>query len=57
MAVVLILVSAQAEGRLFEDPMFWIFAGVLVSIERGVGVGGPAPNREQQQPVTTLPPP
>ncbi len=40
LAVVLIVVSAQSEGRLFEDPMFWIFAGILVSIERVVA---PAP--------------
>jgi len=48
LALALIVVSAQAEGRLFEDPMFWIFAGVLVSIERVVVAAAPRLERDER---------
>ncbi len=35
-ALAMIVGSAQTEGRLFEDPMLWIFIALLVSVERVV---------------------
>lgn len=33
-AIFIIVISAQGDGRLFEEPLFWLFAGVLIAIER-----------------------
>ena len=55
LAVALIVVSAQSEGRLFEDPIFWIFAGVLVSIER-VLASAPKPTGDEHLALAARPP-
>jgi O-antigen ligase len=33
-AIVVIVLSAQSEGRMFEEPMLWVFMGMLIAIER-----------------------
>lgn len=33
-AIPLIVLSAQSEGRMFEEPILWVFLGMLIALER-----------------------
>ena len=33
-ALVLIVLSAQSEGRMFEEPILWVFLGMLIALEK-----------------------
>ena len=44
--IVLVVISAQAEGRMFEDPLLWVLMGLLVGLER---LCRPRPHRSNER--------
>lgn len=38
-AIICIVLSGQSEGRMFEEPILWVFMGMLVALDRPVVTG------------------